>query len=169
MTPFIFLLFFMSFLKLNIIFFCFSACPDGYHDNEWKNTWQCGNGATCNHVTGECSCPPGLLGENCIERKSFPWQPITLIRFSNRVISASIEFWTKLWKFNMKLNCFSGKYLPIKLFAKHFNSVNLAASRSKTVHSHLSLAAQTCRVGNHLICKKKDDNSVYQLSMRITW
>ena len=113
--------------------------------------------------------PPGLLGENCIERKSFPWQPITLIRFSNRVISASIEFWTKLWKFNMKLNCFSGKYLPIKLFAKHFNSVNLAASRSKTVHSHLSLAAQTCRVGNHLICKKKDDNSVYQLSMRITW
>ena len=50
-------------------FFVEAACPDGYYGLDCSSTCSCGNGAKCDHVTGDCSCPPGWVGDNCNERK----------------------------------------------------------------------------------------------------
>lgn len=49
--------------------YCVSACPDGYYGLDCANTCSCGNGAQCDHVTGDCSCPPGWVGDNCNQRE----------------------------------------------------------------------------------------------------
>lgn len=37
----------------------------GFYGEECNSICTCQNGGTCDHVTGECRCPPGVKGVNC--------------------------------------------------------------------------------------------------------
>lgn len=38
---------------------CTEPCPEGMHGESCANRCDCQNEGTCNHVTGDCFCPPG--------------------------------------------------------------------------------------------------------------
>lgn len=42
-----------------------SACDPGLFGAGCEARCQCARGASCNHVTGECQCPPGWRGKLC--------------------------------------------------------------------------------------------------------
>lgn len=42
-----------------------TACPDGFYGIECREACECLNGASCDHVTGQCHCPPGWTGPRC--------------------------------------------------------------------------------------------------------
>ena len=41
------------------------ACPEGFFGVECQSICNCGSGSTCDHITGECTCPPGQMGSLC--------------------------------------------------------------------------------------------------------
>ena len=41
---------------------CDSPCQQGHFGSDCLLNCQCLNGATCHHVTGECTCAPGYQG-----------------------------------------------------------------------------------------------------------
>lgn len=42
-----------------------AACPDGFYGLECRQACDCLNGARCDHITGQCHCPPGWEGPRC--------------------------------------------------------------------------------------------------------
>ncbi len=42
-------------------------CPEGYYGDDCAGVCACENGASCNHITGECNCTAGWRGEACNE------------------------------------------------------------------------------------------------------
>lgn len=42
---------------------CANRCPDGVWGNNCSELCDCFNGASCNHITGECECKPGYTGD----------------------------------------------------------------------------------------------------------
>ena len=46
-----------------------SACPEGWFGELCFLPCQCKNNATCDPLTGGCTCRPGHVGENCDEGK----------------------------------------------------------------------------------------------------
>lgn len=42
-----------------------SACPWGFYGLDCQEKCLCLNGGSCNHISGECSCPAGWIGPFC--------------------------------------------------------------------------------------------------------
>lgn len=42
--------------------YCDEVCPNGTYGSECASTCKCKNGATCDPVTGACTCAPGYKG-----------------------------------------------------------------------------------------------------------
>ena len=45
-----------------------AACRPGFYGAGCRLECQCPSGDPCDHVTGECSCPPGYTGTACRTR-----------------------------------------------------------------------------------------------------
>ena len=45
--------------------FLFSACPAGTWGPSCENKCPCMNGASCDPMSGACTCPPGWRGDKC--------------------------------------------------------------------------------------------------------
>lgn len=41
------------------------VCEEGYFGNGCKGVCVCRNNATCNPISGACSCKPGWRGQHC--------------------------------------------------------------------------------------------------------
>lgn len=41
------------------------ACPQGFYGLDCQQKCVCMNGGLCDHVSGECACRPGWIGQRC--------------------------------------------------------------------------------------------------------
>ena len=55
----------VNFVVVNHLSFLRQACPEGFFGVECQSICNCGSGSTCNHETGQCTCPPGQMGSLC--------------------------------------------------------------------------------------------------------
>ena len=55
----------VDFVVVNHLSFLRQACPEGFFGVECQSICNCGSGSTCNHETGQCTCPPGQMGSLC--------------------------------------------------------------------------------------------------------
>lgn len=46
------------------------ACPEGTFGRNCSFSCKCKNGATCDPVSGQCQCPPGVSGDMCQDGES---------------------------------------------------------------------------------------------------
>lgn len=42
-----------------------SACLPGSYGTDCEQRCSCPQGTSCHHITGECGCPPGFMGNGC--------------------------------------------------------------------------------------------------------
>lgn len=48
------------------LYFCFvTECPPSHYGMFCNNTCSCPGRAECDHVSGQCLCPPGFYGKEC--------------------------------------------------------------------------------------------------------
>ena len=79
---------------LHLIFFFFflhPECREGYFGLQCRDVCECRNNATCNKVTGECSCTPGYQGTYCSQRKFEVSDWTFSQRWVNTVLSISVK------------------------------------------------------------------------------
>jgi len=75
-----------------------AACRPGFYGAGCRLECQCPSGDPCNHVTGECSCPPGYTGKACQTRAFVCYLPNTLAalnRLKMSHISVLVSQWVK--------------------------------------------------------------------------
>ena len=68
-------------VRLGLCEFCslFSECSNSFGQG-CSSPCMCVNGATCDHVTGVCSCMPGYQGSTCGQRKLVHWPAVWAIQ-----------------------------------------------------------------------------------------
>lgn len=64
-----FKMYYWTILKI-LLPFLFTACLPGFYGQICSQRCHCAHGTSCNHVTGECGCPPGFTGMSCEQSKS---------------------------------------------------------------------------------------------------
>lgn len=52
-------------LQKNTNMVCLSACLPGTYGKGCTERCKCPRGSSCHHVSGECGCPPGFMGNGC--------------------------------------------------------------------------------------------------------
>lgn len=52
----------------DILIFC-QECREGFYGANCNKACSCPKEASCDHVTGNCSCPAGLFGKECNSSK----------------------------------------------------------------------------------------------------
>lgn len=60
--------------------FHFSACEPGLFGAGCEERCQCGHGATCHHITGECQCPAGWRGKLCDKGTNLQLETVELLQ-----------------------------------------------------------------------------------------
>lgn len=57
---------------------CFSSgCPAAFYGKDCGHVCQCQNGASCDHISGKCTCRTGFTGRHCEQSKLS--RPLTLV------------------------------------------------------------------------------------------
>lgn len=73
------------------------GCPAAFYGKDCGRVCQCQNGASCNHISGKCTCRTGFTGQHC-EQSKFS-QPMTLgvsarPQSPRSLQTCSLDFWS---------------------------------------------------------------------------
>lgn len=53
-----------------------SGCPLGFFGKDCSQSCQCRNGADCHHISGQCTCRTGFMGQHCEQSMKHPEPPL---------------------------------------------------------------------------------------------